>query len=446
MLGVAASRRPRVEVDDGEVRRPDHLRELGDAELVRVPPGREGHPGGLDPFGPLLGNALLVDRLAGDAVGEAAKLRRALVQRAHDPLADRDVVLREVALRLPRLREEHLVGVRQLDEPLPHLELDERARHARHASRRGNRHQPTLVRSRASPRSRSDCDARSWARSRLVALALGLAATATGGPSATAQSGSCAKANLDLVKDGQLSLATDNPAFPPWWGGAPKKPWQVSNPASGKGYESAVAYAVAKQLGFSKGQVAWSAVPFNNSFRPGKKPFDFYMAQVSFAPERARAVSFSNSYYFVNQAVVANAGTPISRVTTVAGLRPYKLGAQVGTTSYSYITRFIRPSQSPAVYDSNNDAISALGRGPDRRHRRRPPDRLLRRRRSARRRHDRRASSRSAGLASASAWSSRRATASCGASTGRSTACGRTGRSRGYSGTYLAQAGAPDLR
>ena len=197
----------------------------------------------------------------------------------------------------------------------------------------------------------------------LTALTLVLAATATGTPAEPAQSGSCAKANLNLIEDGQLSLATDNPAFPPWWGGAAKKPWEVSNPASGKGYESAVAYAVAKQLGFTKAQVKWSAVPFNNSFRPGNKPFDFYMAQVSFAPERARNVSFSNSYYFVNQAVVANAGTPISRVRTVAGLRPYKLGAQVGTTSYSYITRFIRPSQSPAVYDSNNDAISALNAG-----------------------------------------------------------------------------------
>ncbi len=197
----------------------------------------------------------------------------------------------------------------------------------------------------------------------LSSVALVLAATATGSPTEPAQSGSCAKANLNLVEDGQLSLATDNPAFPPWWGGAAKKPWEVSNPASGKGYESAVAYAVARQLGFSRGQVTWSAVPFNNSFRPGNKPFDFYMAQVSFAPERARNVSFSNSYYFVNQAVVANAGTPISRVRTVAGLRGYKLGAQVGTTSYSYITRFIRPSQSPAVYDSNNDAISALNSG-----------------------------------------------------------------------------------
>src|SRR4030095_6447043 len=161
----------------------------------------------------------------------------------------------------------------------------------------------------------------------LTVLALGLAATATGKSSAPAGIHGCAIDNLNLVKEGQLSLATDNPAFPPWWGGAAKKPWQVSNPASGKGYESAVAYAVAKQLGFSNGKVSWAAVPFNNSFRPGKKPVDFYMAQVSYAPQRAKNVSFSNSYYFVNQAVVANAGTPIARVKTVAGLRPCKLGA-----------------------------------------------------------------------------------------------------------------------
>ena len=197
----------------------------------------------------------------------------------------------------------------------------------------------------------------------LMVLALGLAATATGTSSGPGGIHGCAKDNVNLVQDGQLSLATDNPAYPPWWGGAEKKPWKVSNPASGKGYESAVAYAVAKQLGFSKGQVSWSAVPFSNSFRPGKKPFDFYMAQVSYAPERAKNVAFSNSYYFVNQAVVANAGSAISSVKTVAGLRTYKLGAQVGTTSYSYIKNIIRPSQSPAVYDSNNDAISALNSG-----------------------------------------------------------------------------------
>ena len=208
-------------------------------------------------------------------------------------------------------------------------------------------------------------------------------------PSEPAQSGSCAKANLNLVKDGQLSLATDNPAFPPWWGGAPKKPWEVSNPASGKGYESAVAYAVAKQLGFSKGQVTWSAVPFTNSFRPGKKPFDFYMAQVSYTPQRARNVSFSNSYYFVNQAVVGERRHADHTRGTVAGLRPYKLGAQVGTTSYSYIETHQAVAEPRGLRLEQRRDLGAR-RGPDRRHRRRPADRLLRRRRAARRRRDRR--------------------------------------------------------
>ena len=99
-----------------------------------------------------------------------------------------------------------------------------------------------------------------------------------------------------------LTIGADNPAFPPWFGGDEKtKPWKVSDPYSGKGYESAVAYAVAKQLGFSKAQVKWTVVPFNNSFRPGKKPFDFYMTQVSYSPQRAKAVDFSKCYYFVNQ-------------------------------------------------------------------------------------------------------------------------------------------------
>src|ERR687892_1777945 len=113
----------------------------------------------------------------------------------------------------------------------------------------------------------------------LASLALALAATATGSPESQAQAGSCAKANLNLIRDGRLTLATDNPAFPPWWGGGEtRKPWKISNPYSGQGYESAVAYAVATQLGFAKGRVDWRRVPFSNSYRPGNKPFDFYMA------------------------------------------------------------------------------------------------------------------------------------------------------------------------
>ena len=200
-----------------------------------------------------------------------------------------------------------------------------------------------------------------------AAAALAVAATATGAPSTAAAKAAipgCAVDGLDLVADGTLTIGADNPAFPPWFGGAEKtKPWKVSDPYSGKGYESAVAYAVAKELGFPKSKVKWTVVPFTNSFRPGKKPFDFYLTQVSFTPERAKAADFSNSYYFVNQSVVGRKGQPIAKVKSVAGLRPFKLGAQVGTTSYNYIKRFIRPSSSPLVYDTNDAAVQALKNG-----------------------------------------------------------------------------------
>ena len=180
-----------------------------------------------------------------------------------------------------------------------------------------------------------------------AAAALAVAATATGAPSTAAANAAipgCAVDSLDLVSDGTLTIGADNPAFPPWFGGAEKtKPWKVSDPYSGKGYESAVAYAVARQLGFPKSKVKWTVVPFTNSFRPGSKPFDFYLTQVSVTPERAKSVDFSNSYYFVNQSVVGRKGQPITKVKSIAGLRPFKLGASVGTTSYDYIKRFIRP-------------------------------------------------------------------------------------------------------
>jgi len=198
----------------------------------------------------------------------------------------------------------------------------------------------------------------------LTVLALSLAATATGGPDRQAQSGSCAKGNLNLIEDGRLTLGTDNPAFPPWWGGGEtRRPWKISNPYSRQGYESAVAYAVARQLGFSRNQVDWRAVPFAQSYRPGDKPFDFYMAQVSFTPARERAVDFSNAYYFVNQALVGREGTAIASANTRAELRPYRLGAQLGTTSYQYIVDHIRPDSRPLAYDSNDLAVQALRNG-----------------------------------------------------------------------------------
>ena len=201
----------------------------------------------------------------------------------------------------------------------------------------------------------------------VVTAGLAVAATALGAGSTAAAAAAipgCAPGSLNLVEDGVLTIGTDNPAFPPWYGGGEKtKPWKVSDPYSGKGYESAVAYAVARQLGFAKSAVKWTVVPFNNSYRPGKKPFDFDINQISFSPARAKAVDFSKSYYFLNQTVVGRKGKPIAKVRSIAALKPFKLGAQVGTTSYSYIVDNIEPSSSPLVFDTNDAAVQALKNG-----------------------------------------------------------------------------------
>ena len=184
-----------------------------------------------------------------------------------------------------------------------------------------------------------------------------------GGTTATTGAGACAKASLRLVNSGQLTVGTDNPAYPPWFGGTPKSPWKVSDPNSGEGFESAVAYAVAKKLGFAHSEVHWIVVPFNTSFAPGPKKFDFNINEISYTPARAKVVDFSDSYYDVNQSVVAKKGTPIAAAQSSADLQKYKLGAQIGTTSYTYIKDFIKPSQQPAVFDTNDAAVAALKNG-----------------------------------------------------------------------------------
>jgi polar amino acid transport system substrate-binding protein len=198
------------------------------------------------------------------------------------------------------------------------------------------------------------------------AAALALLAAGCGGSSKSSSSSggssSCDNGKLALVKKGQLTIGTDNPAFPPWFGGSPKNgsSWKVSDPYSGQGFESAVAYAVAKQLGFAKGDVKWVVVPFEQSFKPGSKNFDFDVNQISYTPQRAGSVDFSNSYYNVNQALVGLKGTPIASAKSVGDVQRYKLGAQIGTTSYAYIKSNIKPSKQPSVYNTSNDVNSAL--------------------------------------------------------------------------------------
>ena len=198
-----------------------------------------------------------------------------------------------------------------------------------------------------------------------VAVAVGaiLAAVARSAvPAAPAAIAGCEKDSLTLVDDGTLTIGTDNPAYPPWFGGGTRKgsKWKLNDPSTAKGFESAVAYAVAKQLGFAKGKVKWVYTPFSKAYAPGSKSFDFDINQISYTPARAKVVSFSAPYYRVNQSLVVVRGTKIASVRSVKGLRSYKLGAQLGTTSYSYIVDKIKPSQKPAVFPKNDAAVQAL--------------------------------------------------------------------------------------
>jgi polar amino acid transport system substrate-binding protein len=174
-------------------------------------------------------------------------------------------------------------------------------------------------------------------------------------PAGGAQKQSCAKEDLPLFQEGQLTIATDKPAFEPWF---------VDNdPTNGKGFESAVAYAVAEELGFSDAEVKWVVEPFNKSYAPGPKEYDFDINQISITKKREEAVDFSTGYYDVNQALVAPKDAQVADVSSLEELKNYKLGAQVGTTSFAYITQYIEPDDQPFTYDTTNDAKSALRAG-----------------------------------------------------------------------------------
>jgi polar amino acid transport system substrate-binding protein len=170
----------------------------------------------------------------------------------------------------------------------------------------------------------------------------------SGGTPAAGGQASCSYSGIQssLYQKGALTVATDKPVYAPWFEG--------NNPANGKGYESAVAYAVAKQLGFKAAQVHWAYEPFNDSYAPGPKKFDFDINEISYTPQRAQAVSFSNSYYDVQQALVALKGSPIATKHTPAELKTYVYGDQIGTTSLQFITSKIEPTATPKVYQTLN--------------------------------------------------------------------------------------------
>ena len=194
----------------------------------------------------------------------------------------------------------------------------------------------------------------------LIPLAAAAVLAGCGSDDASTEADSTATASLDdctpdkaeTKADGQLTVATDDPAFPPYF--------EDNDPTNGKGFESALAYGIADELGYDEADVKWTVEPFNSSYAPGPKDFDFDVNQISITDKRAQAVDFSVPYYTAKQAVVALKDSAAASGTSLADFADTKFGVQIGTTSLDAIDASIAPSTDPQVFDTSNDVVSAL--------------------------------------------------------------------------------------
>lgn len=173
----------------------------------------------------------------------------------------------------------------------------------------------------------------------------------TGAGSSSGEETTCDTANPPTMEEGVLTVATDKPAFPPWFEGSPK---------NYSGFEGELANEVAERMGLD---IRWVVEPFNKSYAPGQKDFDFDINEISITPEREEAVDFSDGYFQNNQGILARTDSPIADASTLEDLKEFKLGAQVGTTSLDFINTTIQPSQQVQVFDTTNDSKSALQSG-----------------------------------------------------------------------------------
>lgn len=176
-----------------------------------------------------------------------------------------------------------------------------------------------------------------------------------GSGSGTTTATSCTPEDLPTFKDGVLTIGTDSPAYPPYF--------EDDDPTNGKGFESALGYAIASELGFNDSQVEWTSVPFDASYRPGPKDFDFDLNQISITPEREKAVSFSVPYYTANQAVLVKKGGDLAKVSGLDELKDATIGVQLGTTSLDAVEEQIEPENDPKVFNNSNDVVSAFEQG-----------------------------------------------------------------------------------
>src|SRR3954470_24115851 len=177
-------------------------------------------------------------------------------------------------------------------------------------------------------------------------------ASSTAGGSSGAGASTCTKQTAKTQTPGTLTVATDKPAFPPYF--------EDNDPKNGRGFESAVAYAIAQKLGFAKTDVKWVTEPFNSSYAPGPKKFDFDVNQISITPARAKRVDFSSPYFTAPQALVALKSSDAAKAASLADVKNAKLGVQIGTTSLDAVQQVVNPSSQPKVFNDSNDVVTAL--------------------------------------------------------------------------------------
>ncbi len=174
------------------------------------------------------------------------------------------------------------------------------------------------------------------------------------GPAGAEKAAPCTPDNPSLHERGRLTVATDSPAYEPWF--------DSNTPSNGKGFESAVAYAVAEKLGFARDQVKWVVEPFAHSYAPGKKAFDFDINQISITPQR-------ESRRFLHQLLHGQSGHPDARRIPVREghvperFKDAEIGVQVATTSYQAVLDQIKPSKRPSVFSTTKDEVTALRNG-----------------------------------------------------------------------------------
>ena len=175
--------------------------------------------------------------------------------------------------------------------------------------------------------------------------------TTAASPAGAGEAAACVEGK-PLVSDGTLTIATGTPAFPPYV--------VDDTPENKQGFEAAVAWAVAAEMGFTDDTVTWVRTTFDEAIQPGAKNFDVNLQQFSITPERQETVTFSDPYYVSNQAIVGLDGSAAAGATTLEDLKDVKFGAQAGTTSLQFITDVIQPDAEPFVYDDNVGAKAAL--------------------------------------------------------------------------------------